>query len=126
MSVISDMNAATQRFKSYIERYRQLLLDYGVTGASWYANLKNANHDANFKAKRDVIWKQLLEQEGGKLGFGAVLGIVGAVLGGVGIAAGGGAIGIPLALLLVPAGLLIGNEFDCHHVGAKLMRWIRR
>jgi hypothetical protein len=123
VSIIADVSAAKLRFSGYILRLRRLLSDYGIEGDDWYDNLKNANRNPEFIAGRDAIWRELLEQESGKLSLGAIFGIVGAALGGVGIAAGGGAIGIPLVLLLVPAGLLMGNEFDSHHVGTKLRRW---
>lgn len=112
MSVIRDIKATKDRFAIYIEELSGLLREYHLNGTHWYDNLKKANKDPAFVTRRDAIWKQILEQEGGKLTFGSVLAIIGAVLGGVGIAAGGGAFGLPLVLLLAPVGVWIGNEID--------------
>jgi hypothetical protein len=112
MSVTRDIKAAKKRFASYILRFRNLLAEYRVCGKEWYRNLKLANADPEFIARRDQIWKEILEQEGGKLTLGTVLAIVGAALGGAGIAVGGGAFGLPLVLLLAPIGVWVGNEVD--------------
>jgi len=55
-----------------------------------------------------------------------ILGILGAVLGGIGIAGFGGAIGLPLALLLAPVGIVLGNEFDAGGVSKSVVRKIRQ
>lgn len=112
MSVVKDIKAAKDRFAIYIDRLSGLLAQYQICGENWYRNLKAANDDPRFIERRDAIWKEILEQEGGKLTFGTVLAIIGAVLGGVGIAMGGGAFGLPLILLLAPVGVWIGNEVD--------------
>jgi hypothetical protein len=53
-----------------------------------------------------------MKKEGGKLSLAVILGIVWAVMGGVGIAMGGTAIGLPLIALLIPLGIVLGNEAD--------------
>lgn len=125
MPVTDDIKAAKERFSNYIDQLRRLLIEYNVSGHNWLTNLKSANEDPSFRSRRDGIWKELLEQEGAKLSLGMILGIIGAVMGGVGIAAGGSAIGLPLALLLVPTGLICGNELDAKGVTKKLMEGAR-
>jgi hypothetical protein len=112
MSLTADIEATKDRFHVYIEQLIALLLDYNIPGSNWYENLKKANSDPLFKRRRDEIWKRILEQEGGKISMAIILWIVGAVLGRVGIAAFGSAIGLSLVVLLVPAGILVGNEMD--------------
>lgn len=113
MSVVKDIKATRNRFAIYIDRLSNLLKRYHVNGEDWYSNLKSANNNPEFVARRNEIWKDLLEQEGGKLAFGSVLAIIGTVLGGAGIVVGGGGYALPpLILLLTPVGLGIGNEMD--------------
>ena len=77
---------------------------------------------ADMKSARDAIWKTIVDQEGGKLTLGTVFAITGLSLGGVGIAAAGGAIGLPLVLLLAPAGIWVCNEFDNAGVTSNVRR----
>lgn len=55
-----------------------------------------------------------------------ILGIIGAALGGIGIAALGGAFGLPLFLLVVPLGLVLGNEIDEAGVTKKVIERLRK
>ena len=112
MSLINDVKSTKDRFSVYIDQLTELLKQYNITGQDWYENLKRANKDKVFVARRDEIWSRILEREGGKLTFGMVLAIIGAILGSIGVAGLGGAIGIPLILLLAPTGVCIGNEID--------------
>ena len=112
MSVTEDIKAAKSRFAVYVVQLQDLLKQHDVRGKNWLRSLKAANADPEFVRRRSAIWKEILEHEGGKLTFGTVLAIVGTVVGGVGIAFGGTAFGMPLVLLLAPAGIWIGNEID--------------
>ena len=122
MSFVNDLRDAKHRFGKYIDQMSGLLQRYGITGKDWYKKLQRANENPEFIAKRNAIWKEILEQEGGKLTFGSVLAIIGAVLGGVGIAGAWGAFGLPLVLLLAPAGVWIGNELDSEGIAR---RWAK-
>jgi hypothetical protein len=126
MSFLDDVRDAKQRFGTYIERLQRLLQEYKVEGKDWYANLKLANRDPEFRKRRNDIWNELLEQEGATLSLPVILAIVGAMLGGIGIAGFGGAIGLPLAWLLCPVGILLGNEFDREGVSKEVLRTIRK
>lgn len=125
MSFVTDVQEASHRFSTYVEEFRSLLIEYGVQGEGWLSKLRRANRDSGFRAKRDTIWKELLEQEGGKLSLGTVMAIIGAVLGGIGVAGFGGAIGIPLTLLLAPVGVIFGHELDQHGVTKSVIRKVR-
>ncbi len=125
MSFVRDVTDAKQRFGTYIEDFRYLLVQNDVHGSDWYQRLKEAHKNQAFKSKRDAIWHAILEREGGKLSLGAIFGIIGAALGAIGVAGFGGAIGIPLALLLVPVGILFGHEVDEHHITENVFKWFR-
>jgi uncharacterized membrane protein YbjE (DUF340 family) len=122
MSFAADIKAAKARFHIYIDQLAALLCEYDIIGPSWYDNLKKANGDPEFISRRDQIWKRILEEEGGKLSLAVILGIVGAVMGGVGIATAGSAIGLPLIALLVPLGIVLGNEMDTEGITRNIVR----
>lgn len=125
MSILSDVTEAKQHFGTYIERLQNLLKKYDVQGENWYSNLRRVNRNPEFKTELTAIWQEILEQQGGKLGLSVILGIIAATLGGIGIAGFGGAIGLPLAALLVPVGILLGNELDTEGGTRRFVRWVR-
>jgi hypothetical protein len=85
----------------------------GIKGLRAPFQLQKAyRNDSIFRAEWHSIWGRVVNVDGGKIGFGAALGILGLVLGGVGLAGAWGAIGVPLVLILVPLGFLAGNELD--------------
>jgi hypothetical protein len=125
MPLLDDGRDLKVRFGAYIEQFQQLLREHRVKGSDWLANLRSASRDPKFKARCSSIWNEILEEEGGKVALPVILGIVGAVLGGIGIAGFGGAIGVPLAMFMVPLGLVLGNEFDAEGTTRGIIRKIR-
>jgi hypothetical protein len=126
MTLLDDVRALKQRFGVYIEQFQRLLREHHVEGKDWSASLRLAGRDPEFKARWNSLWKEILEQEGGKVGLPLILAIIGVVLGGIGIAGLGGAIGVPLSLLAVPLGLVLGNELDAEGVTKRVYIKIRQ
>ena len=89
-------------------------------------DLKSTASNHNFRAELSALWNDILSTEGGKLSLTIVLGTIGLALGGAGIAAGGGAIGIPLVMLLAPAGFFGGQELDSEGLTTKAIKWVQR
>jgi hypothetical protein len=123
--ISSESKNTVERFRSYIDRFISLAADYKLDGNGKLVSLWRARRDPEFRRRANIIWGDLVARDGAVLTLPTVLGILGAVLGGIGIAGFGGAIGIPIALLLVPAGILAGLELDSEHVTQKLVRPVR-
>jgi hypothetical protein len=126
MGVTDETYQTVQRFHQYVERLIDLCNDHGITG--WKAPVLLV---ARFRANSEFadawrsIWGEIARAEGGKLGLTTACAIIGLVLGGVGIAAMGGAVGVPLALILVPVGYLVGQEIDSQGWASRLLDRLR-
>lgn len=127
MGIITATRQSFRRFDRYVERFTDLLRRRQVCSVS---DLRRTLNDTAFRAQWNQVWHEIAMAEGGKLTLSTVLGIIGLILGGAGIAVGGGAIGLPLVLLLTPAGFLAGQELDEGGVTGKIVvtvhKWIGR
>jgi hypothetical protein len=109
MGIIKDTTASFTRIRDYGNQMRGLLSRHEIHNVD---DLKRLAKDSAFKSEVTVLWKGIIEAEGGKVSLTLILGTIAVAMGGVGIAAGGGAIGLPLLLVLAPAGYFAGQEFD--------------
>jgi hypothetical protein len=80
----------------------------------------------SFKGEVNVLWEDILKAEGGKLTGTLVFSTIALAMGGVGIAAGGGAIGLPLLVLLAPAGFIGGQELDSEGYSKKIVEKFKK
>jgi hypothetical protein len=113
MPIIDETKQSLERFKKYADQLTDLCREQGIKG--WRAPLQLVTayrDDSEFRSEWNSIFERAANADGGKIGFGAALGILGLVLGGVGLAGAWGAIGVPLVAILVPFGYLVGNELD--------------
>jgi hypothetical protein len=113
MPIIVETKQSLQRFKRHVDQLIELCRRQGIRG--WLAPVQLVRayrNNSAFRSEWNSIFGRAANADGGKIGFGAALGILGLVLGGVGLAGAWGAIGIPLVAILVPLGFLAGNELD--------------
>lgn len=109
MSVITDTKATLERIRGYGNEMKGLLSRHNVQNID---DLKRLAKDPLFLSEVAALWDGILKAEGGKLSLTLILSTIAVSMGGVGIAAGGGAIGLPLLVILAPAGYFAGQEFD--------------
>jgi len=109
MSVIKDTKATLERIRGYGDEMKRLLSRHQVRSID---DLKRAGKDCTFRNEVAALWDGILKTEGGKLSLILILSTIAFAMGGVGIAAGGGAIGLPLLIILAPAGYFAGQELD--------------
>jgi len=109
MGIIEDTKATLERVRSYGDQMKNLLSRHGVQNIN---DLKRVATESAFQSDVAALWDGILRAEGGKLSLTLILGTIAIAMGGVGIAAGGGAIGLPLLVILAPAGYFAGQELD--------------
>jgi hypothetical protein len=113
MPIIDETKESLRRFKTYADQLIELCGRHEIKG--WRAPLQLVRvyrSNSAFRNEWNSILARAAQVDGGKIGFGAAMGILGLVLGGVGVAGAWGAVGIPLVAILVPLGFLAGNEVD--------------
>jgi hypothetical protein len=118
MSVITDTKASFERVLGYGNRMKSLLSRYGVRSTD---DVKRVAKDSAFKSELAALWEEILKAEGGAITLTILLSTIACAKGGVGIAAGGGAIGLPLILILAPAGYFAGQELDSEGYTTKIV-----
>jgi hypothetical protein len=109
MSVITDTKASFERIRGYGNQMKRLLSRHEIHSVE---DLKRLAKDPYFQNEVAGLWDGILKAEGGKLSLTLILSTIAIAMGGVGIAAGGGAIGLPLIVILAPAGYFAGQELD--------------
>lgn len=109
MGIIADTRASVDRIPEYAKQMKAILSRHGVHGVD---DLKRMAKKPSFRSEMVALWDSILAAEGGKVSLTVILSTVALAMGGVGIAAGGGAIGLPLLLILGPAGYFGGQELD--------------
>jgi len=109
MSIITDTKASFERIRSYGNQMKSLLSRHEIHSVE---DLKRVAKDSYFQSEVAALWDGVLKAEGGKLSLTLILSTIAVAMGGVGIAAGGGAIGLPLLIILAPAGYFAGQELD--------------
>ena len=115
MPIVAETKQSLERFKGYVDQLIELCRGQGIRG--WRAPLQLVSayrNNSDFRSQWNSIFGRAVNADGGKIGLGTALGILGLVLGGVGLAGAWGAIGVPLVAILVPLGFLAGNELDQH------------
>ena len=124
MPLTDDAKQTADRFKTYVNDLVNLFKKFEITGTHAPRQMWKAIGNADFRKEWGRVWREIAERDGGKLTLSTVFAIIGAVLGGVGIAAMGGAIGLPVAIVLLPMGYLIGSEFDSAGLLRKLRNYL--
>ena len=109
MSIITDTKASFERIRGYGNQMKSLLSRHEIRSVE---DLKRVAKDSYFQNEVTALWDGILKAEGGKLSLTLILSTIAVAMGGVGIAAGGGAIGLPLLIILAPAGYFAGQELD--------------
>jgi hypothetical protein len=109
MSFIKDTKVTLERIRDYGNEMKSLLSRHQVHSID---DLKRVAEDPIFRREVAALWDGILKAEGGKLSLTLILSTIAIAMGGVGIAAGGGAIGLPLLIILAPAGYFAGQELD--------------
>jgi hypothetical protein len=109
MGVLKDTKATLLRSREYGVQIKGLLSRRQVHSVN---DLKRVARNSSFQNEVTALWAGILKAEGGKMSLTFVLSTIGLAMGGVGIAAGGGAIGLPLLMVLAPAGYFAGQELD--------------
>jgi hypothetical protein len=109
MSIITDTKASFERIRGYGNQMKSLLSRHEIHSVE---DLKRVAKDSYFQNEVTALWDGILKAEGGKLSLTLILSTIAVAMGGVGIAAGGGAIGLPLLIILAPAGYFAGQELD--------------
>jgi hypothetical protein len=109
MGIIKDTTASFERIRGYGNQMKSLLSRHDVHSID---DLQRIAKDSTFKSEVAEMWEGILEAEGGKISLTLILSTTAIAMGGVGIAAGGGAIGLPLLIILAPAGYFAGQELD--------------
>lgn len=113
MPITNDAKQSAERFKRYADQLIELCRKQGIKG--WRAPIhlvRTYRNNSSFRSDWNAIFVQAAKLDGGKIGLGTALGILGLVLGGIGLAGAWGAIGVPLVFILIPLGLLAGSEID--------------
>ncbi len=123
MGVIKDTKASFERIPSYASQIKNLLLRHGIHNVD---DLKRVAKEPTFKREIAALWEDILKSEGGKLTVTLVLSTIALVMGSVGIATGGGAIGLPLLLVLAPAGFIGGQELDSEGYSKKIVERFKK
>lgn len=109
MGIIKDTAASFERIRGYGNEMKGLLSRHQVHSID---DLRQLEKDSTFRSEVAALWDGILKTEGGKLSLTLILSTIAIAMGGVGIAAGGGAIGLPLLVILAPAGYFAGQELD--------------
>lgn len=109
MGIIKDTKASLERIPSYASQIKNLLLRHGIHNVD---DLRRVAKEPSFKCEVTALWEDILKSEGGKVTGTLVFSTIALALGGVGIATGGSAIGLPLLVILAPAGFIGGQELD--------------
>ena len=109
MGIIKDTTASFERIRGYGNQMKSLLSRHEIRSVE---DLKRVAKDSYFQNEVTALWDGILKAEGGKLSLTLILSTIAVAMGGVGIAAGGGAIGLPLLIILAPAGYFAGQELD--------------
>jgi hypothetical protein len=123
MGIIKDTKASLKRIPSYASQIKNLLLRHGIHNVD---DLKRVAKDPSFKCEVTALWEDILKSEGGKLTGTLVLSTIALALGGVGIATGGSAIGLPLLVILAPAGFIGGQELDSEGYSKKIVEKLKK
>lgn len=111
--IIPETKQVLQAWKAQIEQLGELCRQGRIRG--WRAPLQLITayrQDPLFRQNWNSIVEQMVKDNGGKLTLATSGLIIGSVLGGVGLAGAWGAIGVPLAIILVPIGWLVGTDVD--------------
>jgi len=109
MGFLKDTMSSLKRIPQHARRLKALLSDHEIHTV---ADLRRAAKEPSFQNGLATLGEDILKAEGGKLTGTLILSMIALAMGGVGIAAGGGAIGLPLLVILAPAGFLGGQELD--------------
>jgi hypothetical protein len=109
MGISKDTKTSLERIRGYGNQMKSLLSRHEVHSID---DLKRVAKDSSFQSEVTALWEGILRAEGGKMTLTLILSTIAIAMGGVGIAAGGGAIGLPLLVILAPAGYLGGQELD--------------
>src|SRR5580692_6646445 len=109
MSIITDTKATLERIRGYGNEMKGLLSRREVHSID---DLKRVAKESSFQSDVAALWGSIVRSEGGAITMTVVLSTIAIAMGGVGIAAGGGAIGLPLLVILAPAGYFAGQELD--------------
>jgi hypothetical protein len=104
MSIITDTKATLERIRGYGNEMKGLLSRREVHSID---DLKRVAKESSFQSDVAALWGSIVRSEGGAITMTVVLSTIAIAMGGVGIAAGGGAIGLPLLVILAPAGYLM-------------------
>jgi hypothetical protein len=123
MGIIKDTKASLERIPRYAKQIKNLLSQHGVRSIE---DLKRVAREPLFKCEMAALWDDILKSEGGKLTGTLVLSTIGLVMGGVGIATGGSAIGLPLLVILAPAGFIGGQELDSEGYSKKVVEKLKK
>ncbi len=123
MGIIKDTKASLERIPNYASQIKNLLLRHGIHNGD---DLKRVAKDPSFRCEVTALWEDILKSEGGKLTGTLVFSTIALALGGVGIAAGGSAIGLPLLVILAPAGFIGGQEFDSEGYSKKIVEKLKK
>lgn len=109
MSVTTDTKATLERIRGYGNEMKGLLSRHQVHSID---DLRRLENDSTFRSEVATLWDGIVKADGAKLSLTLILSTIAFAMGGVGIAAGGGAIGLPLLIILAPAGYFAGQELD--------------
>jgi hypothetical protein len=109
MGIITDTKATLGRYRGYGNEMKSLLFRHEVHSID---DLNRLAKDLSFQSEVTALWRNIVRAEGGAITLTVVLSTIAIAMGGVGIAAGGGAIGLPLLVILAPAGYFAGQELD--------------
>jgi hypothetical protein len=101
MGISTDTKATLERIRGYGNQMKSLLFRHEVHSI---ADLKRAAKDLSFQSEVTALWGNIVRAEGGAITLTVILSTIAIAMGGVGIAVGGGAIGLPLLVILAPAG----------------------
>jgi hypothetical protein len=123
MGISTDTKATLERIRGYGNQMKSLLFRHEVHSI---ADLKRAAKDLSFQSEVTALWGNIVRAEGGAITLTVILSTIAIAMGGVGIAVGGGAIGLPLLVILAPAGYFAGQELDSEGYTKEVMDNFKR
>lgn len=109
VGIFTETRRTFGRVREHAKNFKSLIQKHNLTSIE---AIKGVGNNPDVKSDLKEFWNEVSRAEGGKISGTLIMTIIGLGLGGVGIAAMGTAIGLPLAVLLAPAGFLIGQEYD--------------